>query len=247
MKLIAYTRVSTDAQAEHGLGLDVQRRAIRAWAAKNDHKVIAWYSDKGISGSNGLDTRPGLAEAFRETEAKADGLVVYRLDRLARKLGSQITWIEQLESRGRQVISVTEPDVGQDEMRVLVRQVLGAIAEYERATIVRRMRDGRALKAERGGFAYGSPPYGWRADGHELVPVEAEQATLARIRDLRAESCSIRVIGETLTAEGFTPKRGGQWHAETIRRILRTADQRAEEMKRQRKTRALAARTSSRS
>src|SRR5260221_9302124 len=118
MRVILYTRVSTDKQAEHGLGLQVQDKALRAWAKAGGHKIIAALSDAGVSGSNGLDTREGLAAAFIALEAgKADALAVYRLDRLARKLASQETWIERLEKAGRQVISVTEPDYGEDEMR----------------------------------------------------------------------------------------------------------------------------------
>lgn len=221
MKVIAYCRVSTDKQAEHGLGLVVQRKAITAWAKANGCVIVAWHTDEGISGSNGLDTRPGLAEAFRQLEAgKADALVVYRLDRLARKLGSQITWIERLESRGRQVLSVTEPDVGADEMRVLVRQIMGAIAEYERATIVRRMKDGRALKAERGGFAYGAPAYGQRAQNGELVADEAEQLAIGRIRELSGAGKSLRQVCDALAAEDIRPKRGERWYPATVARVL---------------------------
>ena len=48
----------------------------------------------------------------------------------------------------------------------------------------------------------------------------AEQTVLARIRQLCAADQSARVIAETLTREGLTPKRGGRWHPETIRRII---------------------------
>lgn len=221
MRIVSYTRVSTDQQAEHGLGLTIQRDAIRAWAKAGGHKIVATLSDKGISGSNGLDTRPDLAEAFRLLEAgKADALVVYRLDRLSRKLASQLVWTEQLESKGKQVISVTEPDVGQDEMRTLVRQMLGAVAEYERATIVRRMQGGRAAKAKAGGYAYGSPAFGQRSEDHNLVPDEREAAIAARIASLRAEGKSLAKIAAQLNTDGVPAKRGGAWSPVTVSRVL---------------------------
>lgn len=225
MKVIAYVRVSTDRQAERGLGLDVQKRAISAWAKAGGHKIVGTHQDAGVSGSNGLDTRPGLAEAFRELEAgRADALVVYRLDRLARKLASQLAWTSKLEAAGRQVISVSEPDIGNDEMRQLVRQILGAISEYERATIRRRMAAGRALKAERGGYAYGSPPYGWTAVNGELAAVEAEQAVIDRIRELRDGGASMRAIADLLNGEGIPAKRAGMpWHPMTVQRVLERA------------------------
>ena len=221
MKVISYLRVSTDKQAEQGLGLDVQRRAITSWAKANGHKIVATFTDEGISGSNGLDTRPGLAGAFRALEdGQAEALAVYRLDRLARKLACQETWIEMQEDKGRKVVSVTEPDYGEDETRDFVRQVLGAVAQYERAVIVRRMQSGRAEKARQGGYAYGSPAYGQRAEGGQLVTDESEQATIGRIRELHAEGKSLREIAATLDAEGLKPKRGGSWHARTVARVL---------------------------
>jgi DNA invertase Pin-like site-specific DNA recombinase len=161
-------------------------------------------------------------QSVGEVERRHDHRVALRrrLDRLARKLGSQITWIERLESRGRQVVSVTEPDVGQDEMRVFVRQVMGAVAEYERATICRRMRDGRKAKAERGGYAYGSPAFGYRAENAALVADEAEQVAVTRIAELHAAGASLRAIAATLTTEGIRPKRGAKWYPATVARVL---------------------------
>lgn len=227
MKLAAYLRVSTDAQAEHGLGLDVQRQAIKAWARKNGHTIASWHSDEGVSGSNGLDTRNALPDALRAIrEGKAAGLAVYRLDRLARDLILQETLLREIAGMGGNVFStfageqeVIEDDP-EDPSRRLIRQVLGAVSEYERSLIRLRLRNGRRRKAERGGYAYGSPHLGWRSEGGELVPVPDEQDTLRRIHELRAAGSSIREIADTLTAARLKPKRGGEWHPETIRRIL---------------------------
>ncbi len=69
MRIAAYLRVSTDTQAEHGLGLDVQRQAIRAWARAHGHKITSWHADAGVSGSNGLDSREALPEAMAEVRS----------------------------------------------------------------------------------------------------------------------------------------------------------------------------------
>ena len=226
MRLIAYTRVSTDSQAERGMGLDVQRDAIRDWAKAYGHKVVAWHCDAGVSGTASLDQRPGLSAAFAELAGGAgDGLVVYRLDRLARKLALQLAWIEQLEERGNQVISVTEPDVGNDEMRELVRNIMGAIAQWERATIKRRMQTGRAAKHQAGGYAYGSPAYGWTSDDGVLVPVADQQAVISRITGMSQAGQSTRHIAAALNSDGIPSKRGGQWHPETVRAVLAKAAQ----------------------
>ncbi len=75
-------------------------------------------------------------------------------------------------------------------------------------------------RAEAGGYAWGRPPFGYRAEGGELVPDPDEQAAVQRIVGLRADGASLRQIAVTLTAEGLTPKRGGSWHPQQVARVL---------------------------
>lgn len=227
LKVAAYLRVSTDKQADEGLGLDVQRQAVKAWAKAHSHRLVATHVDEGVSGSNGLDSRVGLAEAIACLRSgKADGLVVYRLDRLARDLVLQEQLLAEVRRLGREVFTTSAAEAGyladdpHDPSRRLIRQVLGAVNEYERAMIRLRLNAGRRRKAEQGGFAFGSPPYGYRAEGKTLVPDESEQSALRRIRQLRSEGGSLPAIAATLEAEGHRPKRGGRWHVETVRRIV---------------------------
>jgi DNA invertase Pin-like site-specific DNA recombinase len=228
MKVVAYLRVSTDRQAEEGLGLEVQEQAIRAWAKDAGQRIVSWHRDAGVSGSNGLDTRQALPEALAAVRGRqAAGVVVYRLDRLARDLILQETLLAEIRRIGADVFSTSAAEAGyladdpDDPSRRLIRQVLGAVSEYERSMIALRLRSGRRLKAERGGFAYGSPPYGWRAEGRELVEDPTEQAALARIRELRAGGASLRQIADILSSEGHHPKRGGAWHPNTLATIVR--------------------------
>lgn len=227
MRVVGYIRVSTDKQAEQGLGLDVQRQALRAWAKAHGHRLVAVESDEGISGSNGLDHRLGLAEALAAVRTRrAEALVVYRLDRLARDLVLQEQLLAEVRRLGGVVLSTSASegdylvDDPQDPSRRLIRQVLGAVNEYERHMIRLRLSAGRRRKAEQGGFAYGSPPFGWRAEGRTLVPEPTEQETLHRIVHLRATGQSLPAIAAALTSEGRPPKRGHRWHVESLRRIL---------------------------
>lgn len=226
-RIVGYLRVSTAEQAEHGAGLDVQRRAIQAWARANRHRIVLWAVDAGVSGSNGLDTREGLHDALsalRENEAA--GIVVYRLDRLARDLIIQETLLAEVRRLGGEVYSTSAAesaylgDDPADPSRKLIRQVLGAVAEYERSMIRLRMTAGRRRKAEHGGYIGGLTTYGYQAEKGELVPDASQQATLARIAELRAGGASLREIAAMLTAEGFQPKRSSRWHPETLRRIV---------------------------
>ncbi|GAA1806612.1 recombinase family protein [Nostocoides veronense] len=110
-----------------------------------------------------------------------------------------------------------DPD---DPSRRLIRQVLGAVSEYERAMVRLRLRNGRRRKAERGGYAYGSPPLGKRTEGAALVDDPEEAATVARIHALHGQRMSLRQIADTLTAEGRPTKRGGRWRPLTVSRVV---------------------------
>lgn len=219
-RVIGYTRVSTAEQVE-GFGLDVQEAAIRAYCRSHHLRLVAVLSDQGQSGSNGLDTRHGLAEALARVEGgEAEALVVYRLDRLARDLILQETVHEQLRAGGSQVVSVTEPEIdGDDATRVLVRQVLGVIAQYERSVIRGRMMSGKAAKVAKGGYGGGRPAYGQKAAGGSLVVNEDEVAIVATVTSMRDAGASYRQIAAALADAGHTTRSGGEWNPNQVRRI----------------------------
>jgi DNA invertase Pin-like site-specific DNA recombinase len=230
VKVVGYIRVSTEKQADQGLGLEVQERAIQSWARANNHKLLGIYRDEGVSGANGLDHRFGLGEALEALGGgQTIGLVVYRLDRLARDLVLQEQLISEVRRLGGELFSTDGGEHGylrddpNEPSRKLIRQVLGAVAEYERAMITLRLRAGRRRKHEGGGFAYGSPPYGWKAQGGELVPDPAEQAGMELARRLRGEGMPLASIGAQLEAQGFLPRRGASWHPTSVKRILERA------------------------
>lgn len=222
-RVVAYLRVSTDRQAE-GFGLDVQEAAVRIWAKKHRARIAYVVTDSGVSGAE--MNRPGLAEALGHVQAgRADAIVVPRLDRLARDLMLQ-EWVRaevlragaQLRSADpvEDVYLVDDPD---NPTGTLVRQIMGAVAEYERSMIRLRMNAGKATKRAAGGYAGGQPPYGYRAHGHELVPNLDEQRELQRMKRWRREGKSFRQIADRLNDEGV-PARHGRWHPPTVQRVI---------------------------
>jgi DNA invertase Pin-like site-specific DNA recombinase len=95
------------------------------------------------------------------------------------------------------------------------------VAQLDRALVAKRMRNGRKAKAEAGGYAgYGSPAFGQRSDGGELVTDEREAAVTTRMRELRGQGLSFQQVADQLNAEGLTSKRGGAWHGMTVSRVL---------------------------
>jgi DNA invertase Pin-like site-specific DNA recombinase len=220
-KVVGYLRVSTTEQVE-GFGLDVQRKAIEEYCRKRRLRLVDVLSDEGQSGSNGLDRRVGLAEALALVErGDVKGIVVYRLDRLARDLLLQETVMGRMRSAGAVVLSVTEPDVDSDDAtRVLVRQVLGAISQYERAVIKGRMMAGKAAKVATGGYGGGRPAFGKVAKDKSLVDDVDERQTIELIRRLRDKGLSLRQIAEHLEQAGLHSKSGQHWFPTQVKRVL---------------------------
>lgn len=232
MRVVAYLRVSTDQQVEHGQGLDVQRQAIRAWAKANAHTISSWAADEGASGSNGLDARVGLLDAFDSVrDHLARGIVVYRVDRLARDLVLQEQLLAEVWRMGGRVFSTSpsedaylDPEGAEgDPSRGLIRRILGAVSQYEREMIRLRLRAGKQRKAQDGGFLGGGAPLGFRVEDRGLVVDDDEQATVARIVELRSLGLSLPRICEQITVEGRRTKRGGSWHPQTVSLVLERA------------------------
>jgi site-specific DNA recombinase len=73
--------VSTDRQAEEGLGLDVQEKAVKAYLRDRKARAVRWFKDRGVSGA--VKDRPALSELLQSL-CPGDVIVLARLDRLAR-------------------------------------------------------------------------------------------------------------------------------------------------------------------
>jgi DNA invertase Pin-like site-specific DNA recombinase len=233
VKLVAYLRVSTAQQAEHGMGLDLQRATIKEWCNRCGHTVALWETDEGVSGSHGLEARIGLYSALRAIEeGEASGLVVYRLDRLARDLILQETLLARLWQLAASVFSTVDAEsesldsAGGDPTRNLTRQILGAIAQYERALIVLRMRSGKLAKQVKGGYIGGRVPYGFdlTTDGY-LEPNAPEREAIDLMVRRRAEGATLRAICSELDDAGHRPKSASaNWYPATVTGILRRAE-----------------------
>jgi DNA invertase Pin-like site-specific DNA recombinase len=224
MKAIGYIRVSSVTQLD-GYGLDAQEQDAKKCARAHGLKLIEVVRDEGISGSMEAVDRSGLAEALARIESgEAQVLIVARLDRLARRLTIQEAALAQVWRHGGRVIACDQGEVAHDDpddpMRTAMRQMMGVFAQLERGMIVARLRRGRQVKKDLGGYAHGRPPYGFRAEAGELVPVDEQQAVISRARKLSRDGQSLRQIAQTLDNEGHHPRTGGTWHPPMVARLL---------------------------
>jgi DNA invertase Pin-like site-specific DNA recombinase len=226
MRLAAYVRVSTRGQAEDGLGRVDQERKVRAWCKRNGHSICGGkVSFDQASGTTPVDQREGFVEALgRIRDGQCEGLVVLNLGRIARLLTTQEAALAMVWASGGQVFSVQEGEVLRDDpadpMRTAIRQMMAVFHQLDRALIIARLKGGREVKAQAGGYAYGAPRFGTRAEDKALVLDPAEQAAIRRIGELHEGGASLRSIAATLEAEGHRPKRGDRWHPQTVARVI---------------------------
>jgi len=222
-RTIAYVRVSTDKQADHGVSLAAQRAKVEAYAALYDLDLVAVEVDAGVSAKS-LD-RPALAHALAELEAgRADALLVVKLDRLTRSVRDLGELVERCTREGWALLSVGDAIDTRTAAGRLVLNVLASVAQWEREAIGERVQAALDYKRSRGEKLGGQAPYGQRlaADGVHLEADPAEAAVVDLVRALRADGVSIRRISERLNAQG-APCRGGRWHPTTVARIVAVA------------------------
>jgi DNA invertase Pin-like site-specific DNA recombinase len=136
MRLIGYQRVSGVGQATDGYGLDAQGKALRSWAKSNGHRLVRIESDEGVSGAKDAVDRPGLSAALLAVqEGEADGLLVPKLDRLARALTVQEATLAIVWRAGGHVFTADAGEVLRDDpddpMRTARRQVQGVFGQLD--------------------------------------------------------------------------------------------------------------------
>lgn len=228
MRYVVYLRVSTEQQADSGQGLDIQETECRGWLRAHRHRLVEVCVDAGRSGAADVGDRPGLSRALALVGAeRADGVLVYRLDRLARDVILQEQLLAELHRRGKELHSCSASedenlaDSPDDPTRALVRRILGAVAAHERDVIRLRLKAGRTRKEMLGGYAGGAPPFGWAAVRGELVKVPGEQLAIRAILRMRDNEMSLREIAARLETMGV-PSRAShkKWRPDTIRAII---------------------------
>lgn len=227
MNLAAYIRVSTEGQVD-AFGKDVQLDAIRRWSNLNGHVITHVYEEDAVSGKVDGGDRPALSQLIEQTEQKRfEGMVVFDATRLARRLIVQETLLALVWASGLKVFSSTAGELEQNEddpTKILIRQILGVIAEFDHRTTVRRLSAGRVAKSAKGGFIGGTTPYGFvkidSGKASHLVSDPIESEIVADILRKKSYGQSLRQIATELNGRGVPTKTGKQWSATQVSRII---------------------------
>lgn len=227
MRVFVYLRVSTKEQLDGG-GFDRQQEAARSLCAARGWTIVRTFRDQQ-SGGTEFEGRQGLQDllalAGEKNALGIDTVVVENASRIARDLMVQEIFLSECRKKNIKIFAADCGEelvmAGADPTRVLIRQILGALAQWEKAQTVLKLQSGRRRKALEQGFPCGGPK---RFGG-----TPAEDAAIAEIYYHRSRGRSLNYVRRALEKKGF-PAPGGkrEWMTSTIYRLYaREVDRRA--------------------
>jgi DNA invertase Pin-like site-specific DNA recombinase len=214
MRFVAYFRVSTSRQGQSGLGLEAQKASVYRFMSPSDELVDSFTEIE----SGRKNSRPQLQAAIARARQDDAVLLVAKLDRLARNVAFLAAL---MESRVRfQAVDLPSADE-------FTLHILAAVAQKEATAISSRTRDALAAKKARGdklGTPRNLTP---EARAKALVSLQTnaqeninnrQAAQLASL--LRGNGASLRDIADRLNKSGYRTRRGQEFHAASIQRLL---------------------------
>ena len=229
-RIAIYCRVSTTEQAETGYSIDEQERLLIDWCNKNGLEVYKCYSDRGISGKS-INNRPELKALLKDVECKkVDMVLVWKLNRISRKLEDVLTIMNALEKNNVTFKSYSEPFETTTHVGRMQMHMMALIGEFERGTISQNVKVSMCAKARAGEWC------GNRVLGYDLVPMEGtennkrrksrleinqEEAEIIRlIFNEYASGKGYKAITNKLNKLGCKTKKGNNFSVASIKDIL---------------------------
>jgi len=214
-KAFGYIRVSGKSQID-GDGFDRQIKAINDHAKANGFEIARIYQEEGVSGT--LQDRPALTDLMLDLEENGHGIhtvIIERIDRLARDLMVQENILHDMGKHGVSIISATDGDLLEDDpTRKLVRQVLGAIAEYDKTMVVAKLKAARDRIRKRTGKCEGRKSY------QETDPELLEAVKVLRRKPRNGKRLSLQKTVDALTEQGFKTDAGKDITLMTLKNII---------------------------
>lgn len=217
--VVAYVRVSTD---EQRLSPQAQLVELEAFAKKSGLTIAASFEDVGVSGAAELGECPGLLSAISKVqELKAGGLLVLRVDRLARDV-RKATMVEVLLDKAGAKLILVDGSNSDDPMAQMARLFQSWMAQQERSLISTRTKAAIGQLARENKRFTRNAPYGFAFDAEgKMIPDEKEQEGLRIMIDLADKGFQPTAIAKALTSKGFLSRKGTEFNAPTVFYVLK--------------------------
>jgi DNA invertase Pin-like site-specific DNA recombinase len=217
---VAYFRTSSAANVGPDKdSLARQRAAVAAYAKAHRLDIVREFRDEAVSGADPIDRRPGFVAMLAHLHADgARTILVETAGRFARDLAVQLTGHDLLKARGIELVPVDAPDHFADDTPTarMVRQILGAVAEFEKASLVLKLRGAR----DRRSAALGRRVEGRKGYGSTDPELVRQAKRLARRNPRTGEKRSLRAVAAELAGLGFLNGRGRPFAAAQVARLL---------------------------
>ena len=216
-KAIAYLRTSSAANVGQEKDSEKrQRAAIHAYAEANSIEIVAEFYDMAVSGADPVQDRPGFAAMLNRIEGNGVRMILVEdASRFARDLLVQEAGLAMLAARGVRVLTATGEDMTatDDPLRKMMRQIVGAVVEAEKARLVLKLRGARDRK---------SAALGHRVEGGKTRYEYRHPEAMAALRRLRAANPVITLaeLADGLCEAGIVTSTGKKLAITQVRRLL---------------------------
>lgn len=220
MKVLGYVRVSSVVQKLKGNSIKMQLSKIDGYCKLNDYDLVDVYKDDGISGMS-ISKRNGYKKMIEYMlNNNINGIVVYSLSRLGRRLKDVVEFMDLLKSKNISFYSIKENLNNSDKVGSLILNILGSINEFECEVIRERIKDVKRDKKERG-LVYGRMVYGFDNIDGKMIVNKIERNVVKRIKNLRSRRWSWRRISNRLNADGIESKEGKIWYDGSLYNMMK--------------------------
>lgn len=218
-RAVIYARVSTEEQATEGFSIKAQVSELYRQAELLKMEVVHEYIDEGVSGKS-ISGRPEMKRLLTDArQKKFDIVLVYKLDRVSRKLKDALEISDELERNNVQLMSLQENFDTTTPMGKMVFQMISSFAELERNTIVGRVKMGMTERAKQGKFN-GGLCLGYDSVNKHLVINEDEAIIVKEIFNLAEQGYGLKAIARRINDKGYKTKRGRLFSTNGIKQIL---------------------------
>ncbi len=218
-KLIGYVRVSSDISKNKGNSISNQINKVSDFCNLNDYDLVDVLKDEGKSGME-YSKRDGYLELINRCKTEnINGVVVYCLSRLGRRMKDIIDVMELFNKNDIEFYSVKENINNKDIMGKLMMNILMSFNEFEVDNIRERIIDVKRNNKENG-LVYGKLMYGKSKDGKKLIDNVDEMKTIRYMKTLRSKGWSYFRISDKLNEKNIIGKSGGKWYGMSVRNVL---------------------------